>query len=225
MIRKLPERTILAVLVICMSLNLGTSALAAEKNGSVKQNENPASPTKAIISVFSNIEPIGSITDEERDALLKETLDGCDDCDGSRHFSLVGHVHEVTSITSTYDGQKNRGVVAETVERIPTTAKLAFEMQRSISNSWYTTIAFEKNSVTAAVGFNVEYSTTGIASYSVDVPINKLASITLYDMYNVKLYDCKTTWAYDTIPVQFVYEYGTGWAEQWSHFGYGAKIW
>ena len=223
--RKLLERTILAVLVICMSLNLGTSALAAGKNGSVKQYENPASPANGIISAFSNIEPIGSITDEEREALLKETSDGCDECDGSRHFSLVAHVHEVTSITSTYVGQRDRGVVAQTVAPVNTTTKLSYEMQRSVSNGWNASIAFEKDSVTAAVGFNVEYSTTGTASYSVDVPANKMASITLYDMYNVKLYDCKTTWVYDTIPIQYGYEYGTGWAEQWSHFGFSAKIW
>ena len=52
-----------------------------------------------------------------------------------------------------------------------------------------------------------------------------MASITLYDMYDVTRFDVKTTFVYNTIPITYSYEYGDGWAQQWTNFGFSAEVW
>ena len=44
-------------------------------------------------------------------------------------------------------------------------------------------------------------------------------------MYDVSKFDVKTTFVYNTIPITYSYEYGDGWAQQWTDFGFSAKVW
>lgn len=60
---------------------------------------------------------------------------------------------------------------------------------------------------------------------SINVAANMMESITLYDMYDVTEFDVKTTFVYNTIPITYSYEYGTGWAQQWTNFGYSSSLW
>jgi len=210
--------------ILCVSIITNAYATNAAHNidGAVTS---PATPVTSEVISESNYNPIGELTEDELKALEDSLLHGCNSCIANRHFSLIPHSHEITAITSTYVGQRDRGVVAQSVSRVPTTSQLIYERSRSVSNHWGASISFEKSVVTAEVGYNCEYSTTETASYVLDIPPLKLGSITLYDMYDVALFNCKTTWVYDTIPITYQYEYGTGWAEQWTHFGFGASIW
>jgi hypothetical protein len=44
-------------------------------------------------------------------------------------------------------------------------------------------------------------------------------------MYDVTRFDVKTTFVYNTIPITYSYEYGDGWAQQWTNFGFSAEVW
>ena len=166
--------------------------------------------------------PIGNLTMAEREQLANQK---CDSCPTPYHFSLIPHSHEITKITDQYHGEISRGVVAETTRRVDTTAVLSYEKGRSVSNSFSVSIGFEEDVISSTLGYDVSYSTNETASYSVDVPVGKLASITLYDMYDVSKFDVKTTFVYNTIPITYSYEYGDGWAQQWTDFGFSAKVW
>lgn len=135
------------------------------------------------------------------------------------HFSPIMHIHQIYGITSTYAGQRNRGVVAETLSRIPTIGHLSYSMTRSVSNDYSVSIGFDKGLVDVTLGYDVSYSTTSVAEYMIDIPEYKLGSITLFDMYTVKLFDVGTIY-YDPFSI----EYGTGWAEQWTNFGWAGDI-
>ena len=216
--------SLFVAVLLCVSFSTNASALEAANNYDIAVTL-PAVPATSETISESNYNPIGDLAEDELKALQESLSYGCNSCITNRHFSLVPHAHEITSITSTYVGQRNRGVVAQSINRVPTTSQLIYERSRSVSNAWNATISFEKSAVTAELGYNCEYSTTATASYVLDIPPYKLGSITLYDMYDVTLFNCKTTWIYDTIPITYQYEFGTGWSEQWTHFGFGASIW
>lgn len=205
------------LLSLCMILSLSCNVFAAETG-----KELAGESCEATYETASN--PIGVLTQDEI-AELQKNSDVCDSCPVPYHFSLTPHSHEITKITSRYRGEIDRGVVAEVTKRVNTSSVLTYEKSRSVSNSYDVSIGFDKGVVDAQMGYNVSYSTTATASYSVDVPANKLASINLYDMYDVTKFDAKTTYVYDTIPITYSYEYGTGWAQQWTNFGFSAKIW
>lgn len=216
------------IVSIMLFIGLGVNAFASESNnfGECEKDMGPATPITSEDFYVSNYTPIGDLTEDELIALRESLSQGCNNCLGNRHFSLTPHIHEITEITSTYVGERNRGVVVESLARVPTTSQLIYECERSVSNSWSASISFEKGAVTAELGYNCEYSTSAIASYVLDVPPNKLGSITLHDMYDVTLFNCCTTWIYNNVyPISYSYEYGTGWSEQWTHFGYEGSIW
>ena len=166
--------------------------------------------------------PIGNLTTAEKESLAKKP---CDSCPTPYHFSIVPHSHEITKITKQYRAEVNRGVVAETTRRVDTTATLSYEKGRSVSNSYNISIGFEEDVVSSTLGYDVSFETNETASYSVDVPANKMASITLYDIYDASEFDVKTTYVYNTTPITYSYEYGDGWAQQWTNFGFSSKIW
>ena len=166
--------------------------------------------------------PLGNLTESESNRLRMHD----DEPDASlNHFLLTPHVHEITQITKQYHGEISRGVVAETTRRVNTKATLSYSKQRSVSNNFSVSIGFDKDVISSTLGYNVSKSSSETASYAVDVPANKLASITLYDMYDVSEFNVKTTYIYDSIPVTYTYEYGDGWAQQWTNFGFSSRIW
>ncbi|MDR0418629.1 MAG: hypothetical protein LBH34_00240 [Prevotellaceae bacterium] len=220
------KKVIPLMLALVLCLGMGTDAMAASPGDTARTNiSGPAAPVTTMLAGEGEYSPIGDISEAERKAILADTLDGCDECVSKRHFSFTPHVHEITSITSRYVGQRSRGVVTQTVLPVKTTSQLVYENSRSVSNSWNVSIGFEKSAVTGALGYNVDYSTTATASYALDVPVNKMGAISLWDMYNVTTFNAKTTWIYDTVPTTYSYDYGTGWAEQWTRFGFSGKIW
>lgn len=197
-----------------MLLSMHSTALAAE-------NPQIALPTSGA-TYQTEYNPLGVLSASERESLLSSK---CTQCPQPYHFSVIPHSHEITSITDSYHGEISRGVVAETTRRVNTTTALTYSKERSYSNSYSVSIGFDKNVVNGELGFDVSYSDSSVAEYSVDVPANKMGSITLYDMYDVTKFNVKTTYVYDTIPISYSYEYGTGWAQQWTNFGFSARIW
>lgn len=186
-----------------------------------------ATTNEIAVTDYSNVveterNPIGNLTMAEREQLASQK---CDSCPTPYHFSVIPHAHEITEITSQYHGEISRGVVAETTRRVNTTAVLSYEKGRSVSNGFNVSISFDEDVISSTLGYDVSYSTNETARYSVDVPAGKLASITLYDMYDVSMFDVKTTFVYNTIPITYSYEYGDGWAQQWTNFGFSAKVW
>lgn len=212
MLKKLLSFGIATIMVFGMS----TSAFAQ----TTEQLEKAIPVLGAIVENEYN--PLGTLSIDEREALLSSE---CTECIVPYHFSLIPHAHEITKITNFYHGEINRGVVAETTRRVNTTATLTYSKERSYSNSFNVSIGFEKGIVNGELGYDVSASDSSVAEYSVDVPVNKMASINLYDMYDVTEFDVKTTYVYDTIPITYTYEYGTGWAQQWTNFGFSSRIW
>lgn len=202
---------VLSMVLVCLFSVVSFAATPNEKavpvDGSISETENT---------------PIGNLTEAEREQLVSKE---CDSCPTPYHFSLIGHVHEITQITNQYRGQASRGVVAETVGRVNTTTVLSYEKGRSVSNSYGVSISFGIEEINSTLGYDVTYETSETASYSVDVPANKMAAITLYDMYNVTCFNVKTTYVHNTIPIAYTYEYGDGWAQQWTNFGFSARVW
>lgn len=193
----------------------------------ISVNTTAASPaekaTKASTSVTQTAKtPIGNLTRAERLKLLTKTRQT--DVE-PYHFSVIPHAHEITQITNQYRGEIDRGVVVETTRRVNTTAELSYEKSRSVSNAYGVSIDFDGDVISSELGYNVTYGTNETASYKIDVPANMMASITLYDMYDVTEFDVMTTFVYNTIPITYSYEYGTGWAQQWTNFGYSSSLW
>ncbi len=214
-------------LIVIIFLNFGIGSYAMKGLGSEKiiSERKPAQPKGLIRMVEDDYNPIGNISPEEQKKIMEDTLGLCEECQPTRHFSVIPHSHEITAITSTYEGQRDRGIVAQTYSRVNTTTHLTYERSRTVSNSWSASIEFAKGPVTAGVGYDCEYSTSATASYTLDIPANKLGSIRLYDIYDVTTFNCKTTYYSMTTPVITTYDYGTGWSEQWTHFGFGSSIW
>ncbi|MGX8698850.1 MAG: hypothetical protein ACSW8F_02845, partial [bacterium] len=158
---------------LCLSFSANAFASAVNDNSDMAFLF-PAAPASSDIISDGNDKPIGNLSEDELKALQGSLSNGCNACFPNRHFSLTPHFHQITAITSTYVGQRNRGVVAQTADRIPTTSQLRYEKTRSVSNSWSTTISFEKSIVTAEVGYNCEYSSQETASYVLDIPPNML---------------------------------------------------
>lgn len=167
-------------------------------------------------------QPLGILSADESDMLMSSE---CTDCPEVYHFSTIPHSHEITRIRRQYHGEINRGIVAETTRRVNTTSTLSYERNRNISNSFDVSIGFDRNVISGTLGYNVSFSDSATASYSVDVPANMLASITLYDMYDVTEFDARTTYVYNTVPLSYSYENGSGWAQQWTNFGFSSRIW
>ncbi len=205
------------LLSVCMALVVPNMALAAETEKELARESCEA-------DYETEVNPIGTLTQNEILELQKNN-GVCDSCPTPYHFSIVPHSHEITRITSRYKGEIDRGVVAEVRRRVDTSTVLTYEKGRSVENSYSVSIGFDKDVVSGEMGYDVSFSTEETASYSVDVPANKLASINLYDIYDVTKFDVKTTYVYDTVPITYTYENGTGWAQQWTNFGFSAKIW
>lgn len=151
----------------------------------------------------------------------------CEECMQARHFSLIPHLHSVTAILNEYVGGYNRGVVAELLYPANTTSRLGYSKTRSVSNTYSVDISFSKSAVEAAVGYSVTFSDEMTASYELDVPSGYLASITLYDMYDVTEFEATTSY-YNNIDGVLYYSHsdvGEGWAAQWTHFAYSGKVW
>ena len=221
------KRILSIVLMVIMFFNLGIGSYAMKGNDSFKivSERQPAQPIGFCRLYEDDYRPIGNLSLEEQKRIIEETSGICEECLPTRHFSIIPHSHVITAITSTYEGQRDRGIVAQTYSRVNTSTHLTYERSRSVSNSWSASIEFAKGPVTAGVGYDCEYSTSATASYTLDIPANKLGSIRLYDIYDVTTFNCKTTYYYPTTPIIETYEYGTGWSEQWTHFGFGSSIW
>jgi hypothetical protein len=206
------KKAVFLLLALSMFFSLPTVAFAADSS--------PATPVTQFPGDESEYNPIGELTDEECQELL-----ATDTGVMPMHFNLLPHLHDITSILSRYKGQRNRGVVAQTVQRVNTTSQLSYSKERSVSNSFSVSIGFEKSIVSGSLGYDVTFSTSDTASYTLDIPANKMGSITLYDMYDVTTFNARTTYILSSMPPSYGYEYGTGWAEQWTHFGFAGSIW
>lgn len=167
--------------------------------------------------------PIGELTSLERLALSNHE---CSSCPVPYHYSLTYHTHEITSITNQYRGEICRGVVAETVRVSNTDATLTYSQSLSVGNSCGVDISFDDSVISSTLGYNVSYSTSATASYEIAIPAGKMGSITLYDMYDVSEFDVKTTYMVNGAnEILYDYEYGSGWAQQWTNFAYSGITW
>lgn len=222
------KKVVSVVATIVITSTLAGSAIASSSNLS-DQKLLKQPPQAATIHFEGERNPIGNLTEAEVEALLEAPhIHKADQENGiitPFHFSLTPHTHSITAITETYKGERNRGVVAQTTRRVNAVSTLTYEKSRNISNSFNVSIGFAKNVVDAAMGYNVEYSTSEMASYALQLEPNQMGSITLYDMYDVTKFDVKTTWVLSSNPPVLDYEYGTGWAEQWTHFGFSGSVW
>lgn len=205
-------KKILPVLIaICILFSFSSVAFAADPS--------PATPVSQFSGDESEYDPIGKLSEEQRQELLHPIM--------PMHVSGVIHFHEITAITSQYRGERNRGIVAETHDRVNRPTHLTYSGARTVSNSYGVSISFEKGVVSLKVGYDVTYSTTETAGYILDLAENQMGSITLYDRYDVTKFNART--AYQTSsypnPLTYRYEYGTGWSEEWTNFAFGATVW
>lgn len=202
-----------------LMINLGGISVAfADSFGEV--DDLPAMQGNSQFSFESQSNPLGELSEEEISGLLENYVDTCPT---ARHIFPGFHTHEIIGVTNTYMVNRDRGVIAETLERVPTTTHLSVEQTVSISNRWNVNIGFDKSLVVAELGFDVEATGTRGASFTVDIPEFALASITLYDVNKVSEFDVKTVYIQWGTIYSYT-EYGEGWAEQWDHFGYTTKI-
>ena len=206
------------IIALSVCLCLGTSAMAVNGNDTLESVDQ----TFYVVGAY---EPLGSLTEEECEALLASSMDWCNECPTTRHFALATHTHSVTNITGTTTRLTTAKQVNRTRDRLPTDAVLDFSVAMTVGNSWSATIGFEKKVVSASVGYDVEASGTRTAGYSIKVPAGELALITLSEEYKVTYFDCMTTWYPDPISGTRYDEMGTGSSEQWVSFVYGADYW
>ncbi len=209
------KRLASAVLSICLFVSMSMNTFAVE----IKMAE----PLSGNVDAETEYAPLGQLTEDERESLLNKDPETSPQL---HHFHLTPHLHEITSITNEYSGQRNRGVVAQTVSRVNTSAVLTYERSRGISNNFSVNIGFSDDIISGELGYDVTFEDSATASYAVNVDPNMMASITLYDMYDVTEFNVKTTYSHGALPaVYFTYDYGTGWAEQWTHFGFSSRVW
>lgn len=56
-------------------------------------------------------------------------------------------------------------------------------------------------------------------------PIGNLTMAEREQLANQKCDSCPTPYHFSVIPLTYSYEYGDGWAQQWTDFGFSAKVW
>ena len=206
------------LLALALTVAIACSSSMVASATKKKKKASPASGD--IIETVKT--PIGNLTAVERAILSAKE---CDSCPVPYHFSALPHSHEITAITNRYRGQIDRGVVVETTARVNATTTLSYSRGRTISNSYNVSIAFDDDVISSTLGYNVTFESSALASYAIEVPPNKMASISLQDMYDVTEFNVKTTYVYNTIPIRYSYEYGDGWAQQWTNFGFSSRVW
>ncbi len=176
----------------------------------------------AVESFDGTTQPIGlgTLSEEDLAVLRTETSGECTECSGNsnaRHYNAMGHTHHVLEITAQYQTSQFRKTGAELLEPVNSISTLAVSEALGVSNSYTTDIEFSDSVVTAALGFSVSYSATTTASYSIDLDPGETARIDIYNVFNVKEFDCLTIWTFNGSTWN---EYGEGLGKQWSHFGF-----
>lgn len=151
-------------------------------------------------------EPLGKLTGKERKLLLEKV--------STEHISFYMHQHYFDGIYNTYDGYHDRGEVASGYNGKTESDVLEFGITRSVSNSWSTSIGFEKDVVTAGVGYNVTWSDEKSWTYYATVSPDSTAHIGYQDWYHVSQYNVHTTYV-DSGGYYTWDENGTGWSAQW----------
>lgn len=120
-------------------------------------------------------------------------------------------VTTVTGITSTYNGYIWRGW--KVVGGPGGTVTLGNIV--TVANSYSSTLSIAAQNVTAAVGFNVTYTSSMTASYSHPITNGMYGFIGYDDWYNVKTFTtAQRNYLGEIIAT------GTGYANQWYMFGY-----
>lgn len=133
---------------------------------------------------------------------------------GIRHFYPGIHLHQMGSITNTYDTMVSRGEVASGYNGKPGADQLSFTIQKEVSNGWNANIGFSSDVVSGGVGFDVTWSDTKSWGYTATVNSHKTCHIGLKDCYHVKTFNCATIY-YNTNGQITNVESGNGWARQW----------
>lgn len=216
--RNLSKRLPLALLLFTMIFSIPTyTAFASTTNG---EQESATTDTEETVYICG--EALGVLTPEELLYYQNKANEYCTTCIVPMHFSFTAHTHTVTAITSTYSSRRDQGIVAST-PKLSHARTLSFSKSYTLSNTWSTTHSFAADTVTAAVGFSVTASTTSTASYSLPVPANKGGEIRLYHVFNVKNFNTMTSY-HSEQPPYFTNEYGTGSAEQFSHYEYTSRL-
>ena len=163
---------------------------------------------------------LGTLSEEELSALRATTSGECTECasnSNARHYNAMGHTHHFLGVTSQYQTRKFRKIGAELLSPVNYTSTLGVSESLAVSNNCSTTIEFSDGVVTSALGFSVSYSATTTATYEIELPPGETARIDIYNVFNTYEFDCMTVWTFNGSSWN---EYGTGVANQWSHFGF-----
>ena len=203
------EKLALVLVAVVMML----SAIPVHAQGLTQSNEaeivNASQPPLPTANVFeSERTPVGSLTPEEVADLL-----AFEERARNPLFSYS------VRITSTRRGQTSRGVQAETTARVNRYSTLSLNRSLGVSNSFNTSLG-ASSIISANVGFSVTHSSSSTASYSVSLRPNDMASITVYDMFDVSYLAITRT-----NMLTFSRQTGDGWAAQWTNFGFSARVW
>lgn len=213
------KKLISIVLALVLVLMLGVPVFAAGN----AETPVPAPPAEEFYD-YGGGEPLGTYTPEELEEVRRLAAQACEECPQGRHYNLNYHIQEVTGITSSYVGVVEKGIVVSSSPS-NTTTRVGYNRGVEVANTWSVSIGFAKEAVTASVGWDVELRNTYTATYETDVPAGKSCNIYMNELYNVKLFNTRTAYHYNTgSRLEIGYEYGTGWAQQFSRFDFRAVI-
>lgn len=202
------------VCILCLALMCLSPVSVFASN-----NINGAPPTPYNGPQTSQNVPLGTLTSAECEQLLRE-----ENPIGTRQILPLPVI--TITVTSTYTGVRDRGVQVS-CKPVNASSSLQLSKSLSVSNSFSSSLGVSGVKVSAGVGFSVTASKTTTASYTINVPKNKSASIGVNDIFNVKKFNEKIVSYFINAIGAIVTNTrtGTGWAEQWTRFEYYSKIW
>lgn len=185
------KKLIAVFLVLSLVLSISSFSIFAYDHNT---NEQQKLPPKEIYD--SDIgKPIGDLTDNPL------------------FFKRSTGVPPTFKIKRTYKGYDWRGWKAQGGKGGSVSLSKSF----GISNGFNSSISVSAYDISAAVGFNVSYSTSETATYSHDISDGKYGHIGLDDRFNVKEFDVTT---YVSSHGQLIKKEGSGWAKQWYKYAY-----
>jgi hypothetical protein len=208
-------------LVLVMLALAATPAVAADEYGDPTEPTGGTGPTNEIKVTGDKASGPTQVTHEDcqPDGVMSASSTRVDasEADASvasgpnlcpEHFSLRPHTHIVGSLINRYDGyydySTGRGCTGP--------CSLTASESQTWNHKFGFSIGFDKKPFSAAVGYDVSYSSQKTFSYSFPVASGVTKVVRYRDWYHVSRYNIRTVWS---SLIGSWTEFGTGWGGKW----------